>query len=293
MTSDRRSDSPAMPHDEDALFLIEGVLDQLYVEDALDKLMARIDPQRQSKPASNRVVVATAAPFAQATDIIERTLVPSDPGEECDYFACRIEGQVVFGSFAGATRLKQGHRVKAAVSRAGEALHAHGILDPQQGYVWVHYPAGSAADAKAGRLFALWTFCLAYPCMAAMVWLLGPGQWDALHLQLLVLLSFAVVCGSMALTGNWGMLASSDTPTRIFGLLGFVDPQRVDLLQYRIWWVEMHKFRELIAANKKALRSGRMKPIAEPELLRESSDRTRHVHDYRQAIADGKVVVVR
>jgi hypothetical protein len=293
MTSEHRSDSPATPHDEDELFLIEGVLDQLYVEDALDKLMARIDPQQQSKPTSKRVVVAAAAPFAQATGIIERTLVPSDPGEERDYFACRIEGQVVFGSFAGASKLKQGHRVKVAVSRVGEALHAHGILDPQQGYVWVHYPLGSAADAKAGRMFALWTFCFAYPCMAAMFWLIGPDGPDALELQLLPLISCVVLCGAMALTGNWGMLAPSETPTRIFGLLGFVDPQRVDLLQYRIWWVEMCKFRELIAANKKALRSGRMKPIAQPELLRESSDSTRHVHDYRQAIADGKAVVIR
>jgi hypothetical protein len=281
---------PPMPQHEDALFLIEGVLDPLYVEDEPERFLSRITQHPHDPIAHNDADALPATLIAQAADDIERALYFA---EDVQYFACLIEGQVVCGEFAGAERLKPDHRVKAVVSRSGSVLYAHAILDPQQGYAWVHRPSGSAADAKAGRLFALWTFCFAYPCMATMVWLLGPGQWDALQLQLLVLLSCVVVCGSMALTGSWGMLAPGDSPTRIFGLLGFVDPQRVNLLQYQIWLVEMRKFRELIAANKKALRSGQMKPIGEPELMRESSDRMRHVHDYRQAIADGKVIVVR
>ena len=283
-------DVPPLPQREDALFLIEGVLEPLYVEDEPEQLLRRIAQPPRDAIARDHANVPIDALIAQAANDIERALYFS---EDVQYFACLIEGQVVCGEFAGAEKLKPGHRIKAVVSRSGSVLYAHAILDPQQGYVWTHHSLGSAADAKEGRLFAWWTFCFAYPCMAATVWLLGPGRWDALQLQLLVLTGCAVVCASMALTGSWGMLAPSEAPTRIFGLLGFVDPQRVDLLQYRIWWVEMRKFRERIAANKKALRSGRMKPIAEPELVRESSDRTRHVHDYRQAIADGKVAVVR
>lgn len=283
-------DVPPLPQREDALFLIEGVLEPLYVDDDPQRLLSRLTQPHGDPIARNHAAPPINALIAQAADDIEHALYFS---EDVQSFACLIKGQVVCGEFAGAERLKPGHRIKAVVSRSGGVLYAHAILDPQQGYVWTHHPMGSAADAKSGRLFAWWTFCFAYPCMAAMVWLLGPGRWDALQLQLLVLISCVVLCGAMALTGNWGMLASSDTPTRIFGLLGFVDPQRVDLLQYRIWWVEMGKFRQLIAANKKALRSGRTKPLAEPELVRESSDRSRHVHDYRQAIADGKAVVIR
>lgn len=290
MTISIHHNVPPLPQHEGALFLIEGVLEPLYVEGEPERLLHRITQRHRDPVARNHADTPINALIAQAADDIDRALYFS---EDVQYFACLIEGQVVCGEFAGAERLKPGHRIKAVVSRSGGVLYARAILDPQQGYVWTHHPMGSAADAKSGRLFAWWTFCFAYPCMAAMVWLLGPGRWDPLQLQLLVLTGCVVLCGAMALTGSWGMLAPDETPTRIFGLLGFVDPQRVDLLQYRIWWVEMCKFRELIAANKKALRSGRMKPIAQPELLRESSDSTRHVHDYRQAIADGKVVVIR
>lgn len=126
-------DVPPLPQREDALFLIEGMLDPLYVEDEPEQLLRRIAQPPRDAITRNHANAPINALIAQAADDIERALYFS---EDVQYFACLIEGQVVCGEFAGAERLKPGHRIKAVVSRSGGVLYARAILDPQQGYVW-------------------------------------------------------------------------------------------------------------------------------------------------------------
>ncbi|MGO1068287.1 hypothetical protein [Lysobacter sp. CA199] len=296
MTIGIRESLPPVPKREDALLLIEGVLDRLYVEDESERLVSRIAQQDRDEIARKHTDTDALPddPIARAADDIERALYFA---EDMQYFACLIDGQVVCGEFAGAEKLKPGHRVKAAVSRSGGVLYAHAILDPQQGWLWMHHARGSAADAKAERKLALWLFCLCSVGMAAIIqWASWPAvarQRDPLEVQAWFLIGNAVVFGGMALSARYRMSKPPDANSRILGLLGFTDPHRVDLNRYRIRQLETDKHLRFIAANKNALRSGRMKPEAIPELTRESPDRSRNVHDYRQAIADGKATVRR
>ncbi|MBT2747513.1 MULTISPECIES: hypothetical protein [unclassified Lysobacter] len=279
MTADSPADIPP--------FLLEGVLDALCVEDEPQRLLARI---AQIPPDDT----GTAASIARAAHDIERALVFA---EDTQYFACLIDGQVVCGEFAGAGKLKPGHWVKAAVSRKGEALLAHAILDPQQGWLWMHHARGSAADAKAERRLALWLFCLCAPGMAAMIglssWLGGPWLRDPLTVQMWFLIGNAVVFGGMALSAGYRMDRRCESNNSVLGLLGFVDARRVDLTRYRIQQLATDKHLRFIRANKQALRAGQKPPIEAPALPSESACQNRDVHDYRQAIADGKAVVTR
>ncbi|ALN90774.1 hypothetical protein [Lysobacter gummosus] len=281
MTADSPTDIPSAP------FLLEGVLDALCVEDEPQRLLARI---AQHLPDDT----AAAAAIAHAARDIEHALVFA---EDTQYFAGLIDGQAVCGVFAGAGRLKPGHRVKAAVSRKGRALFAHAILDPQQGWLWIHHARGSAADAKAERRLALWLFCLCAPGMAAIVglssWLGGPGVRDPLTVQMWFLLGNALVFGGMALSAGYRMDRRCESNNSVLGLLGFADARRVDLTRYRIQQLETDKHLRFIRENKNALRSGQMQPIQAPAFLRESACENRDVHDYRQAIADGKATVTR
>lgn len=281
---------PPLPQREDALFVIEGVLDRLLIEDDPDRLLSRIAQQ----PGDGNAPTRPDPAIAQAASDIERALYFA---EDMQYFVGLIDGQPICGEFAGADKLKSGHRVKVAVSRSGDALRAHAILDPQQGWLWVHHPRGSAADAKAERRLALWLFVACYLGMAVFFalasWASGPGQHSPAQIQLWILIGNAAVFGAMALSANYRMDRPAQSNNRMLGLLGFVDPRRVDLSRYPIRDVEMRKRMAFIRANKQALRTGRTLLTDTPELLRESSDRHRNVYDYRQAIADGKATVRR
>lgn len=282
--------NPSMPQREDALFLIEGVLDRLSVEAEPDRLLSRIAHRTSNHGTDGPIDGA----LAQAASDIERTLYFV---EDTQYFAGLIDGRPVCGEFAGADKLKPGHRVKATVSRSGNALRAYAILDPQQGWLWSRHPRGSAADAKAERKLALWLFCCCYFGMASLFglasWWSGPGQYGWVEVQSWILLGNAIVFGAMALSANYRRDRPAQSQNWTLGLLGFADPRRIDLTSYRIQDVAMRKHLAFIHANKQALRSGRMSPIDSAQLLRESSDRHRDVYDYRQAIADGKATVRR
>ncbi|WP_394537742.1 hypothetical protein PRJ39_16895 [Lysobacter enzymogenes] len=288
-------DDPPQAPREDALFVVEGVLDRLWVEDAPDRLLARI-ARRPGDDANADARIREAAAIAHAAHDIERALYFA---EDMQYFAGLIDGQPVCGQFAGADKLKPGHRIKAAVSRSGHALRAHAMLDPQQGWLWIRHPRGSAADAKAERTLALWLFCCSGVGMALLCalayWALGPARIALAQAQWWILVGNAIVFGAMALSADYRMdrPAQSKHKNRPLGLLGFADPRRLDLSRYRIGDLEMRRHLGFIRANRQALRRGRLPPVETPELLGQSSERHRDVYDYRQAIADGKATVKR
>ncbi|ALN57119.1 hypothetical protein GLE_1764 [Lysobacter enzymogenes] len=288
-----QENDPPPPQREDALFAIEGVLDLLWVEDQPDRLLSRIARQPVAG-ADADAQARDASAIAQAADGIERALYFA---EDLQYFAGLIDGRPVCGQFAGADKLKPGHRVKAAVSRSGNALRAHAILDPQQGWLWIHHPRGSAADAKAERKLALRLFCCSYVGSALLCalayWAQGLPLTALAQAQSWLLIGNAIVFGAMALSADYRMDRPSPSKNGPLRLLGFADPHRVDLSRYRIGDVEMRRHLGFIRANRQALRSGRMQAVETPELLRQSSERHRDVYDYRQAVADGKAALMR
>jgi hypothetical protein len=262
----------AVTNDEEAvIFLIEGVLTDLHVEAGTENLLKKIDQHYRSKSVLTGMGAAAGDLFGQAANA---AMLAMYDGESTQNFACLIDGQVLCGQFAGAQLLEEGSRVRVAASRSGNVIVARGILDEKQGLVWIEHAWGKRAEANENWKLAAWTFLAANVCWAV-AYLFVADNVGFIESQSWGVLSIGVVCFCVALWANRDMQLLASSSTEVFRLLGFSEPERVNLNNHLLYGVvtfgpmENRKNRPLVAEM--------------------SPDELRNVYDYKQAVEDGKL----
>jgi hypothetical protein len=110
----------------EALFLVEGTLSELHIARTTVDLLKQID----SNTKAQNVAAGAAAVFGSMPGMVANpaATAPHD-GEETYHFAGLLDGQVICGTFQHADKIREGDRVKAAVSKRSDVLFVHSILN--------------------------------------------------------------------------------------------------------------------------------------------------------------------
>ncbi len=259
--------------EEAGMFVVEGVLSELHVELGTQNLLERVLHHYRGSAGATGAAAAAGDLYGQLATAASLAM---HDGEETQNFICLIDGHVVCGQFGGAQWLKSGQRVRAVVSDHDGALLAHGIVDPSSGLLWVGHPWGAEAERRANWKLALWGFVFSMVCWALFATLADTGSWSFWDTVGMGAASSAVICAVMALWAGRDMQALAAPSTEIFRLLGFADPARVNLNDYRIGVLA------LAAAARNA------DPIF-PEVLEQVGFQKRDVYSYRHAEQDGRL----
>ena len=147
-------------------------------------------------------------------------------------FACRIGAQVVVAAFPAAVA-RDGDKVKMVVSQVGEnILFAHALMQSSSGEIWLpdcvrtgRIPA-AIDNAKTLVYICAWSF-IGTTGIGAM--LMPIGQAAAIGA---LFAAFVTVFPAYAWTHDYLTGAGLDYNERIFAVLGFPRPRRVDLSRF-------------------------------------------------------------
>ncbi len=259
----------------DAVFAIEGTLSELHVALGTENLLKRVSQHYKSHAVLTGAGAVVGDLFGQAANAASLAMYD---GEDTQNFACLIDGQVMCGQFGGAEWLKQGNRIKAVVSKQGDVLYARAIMDEQQELLWIGHPWGSKAEAAANWTLALWCFLFGMFGMATMYLIAeGAGSWSFWEMILTIGLIGGALCIVVALWSNRDMQGLASPSTKAFQLLGFSEPERVNLNRYRVSVVAGKDHRRDRSPRTPVLDMGEFQ--------------TRDVYCYQRAIQDGKVAL--
>lgn len=271
---------------ESEIFVIEGIIRELHVEEGRENLLQQIDKHYRGKSVLAGATAVAGDLFGQT---VNAAMLAMHDGENTQNFAFLVDGHVVCGQFAGAQLLKEGHRVRIAGEQSGGVILARGILDEKQGWIWVGHAWGGAAEVAANWKIAAWCFGFAYIGLTIFSWLGGTGHRSFLEVQVWIVLSSAFLCSCVALWANKDMKKIATPSTEVFRVLGFAAPEKVNLNKYQLSLVESRKRMKLISSKRKELREGAFTLPPESPILGMESEQLRNTHDYKQAIEDGKL----
>ena len=216
------------PAANDELFLIEGTLTELHVELGKENLLAKIDKHYRAKGGVTGAVGAVGDLFGQAAS---GAMLAMYDGEDTQNFVCLVDGQVMCGQFGGAEMLQEGDNISAVVSREENVLCAHAIMSRAQGVLWTSHPWGVSAESVANLKIALWCFLFQLFCVSTMLMVSGWSS-NALEMLQISIVGGSALCFGMALWANSDMKAVAGPATAAFRLLGFANPERVNLNKY-------------------------------------------------------------
>lgn len=127
---------PIAQQDDNGVFVIEGVITELYFARSKKNLLAQIAPRYQPGSIVTGLGEVMGSFHGQVAAAASVAMYES---EDTENFACLIDQQVMCGTFGGASKLPMGKKVKAVVSKQGDVLVAHGILSEDTGLVWVSH----------------------------------------------------------------------------------------------------------------------------------------------------------
>ena len=223
---------------DDDLFLIKGVLSELHVENGRENLLARIEKRYRVGSAVTGLAAAAGDMFGQVGSAL---MLATYDGEDTENFACLVDDQILCGQFGGASKLKEGSRIKAVVSRRGDVLYAHAIMDQKEAMLWTHHAWGASAERKANLKMAMGFGAFGTVAMFVVDLFYGPG-YSSFSVDLMV---FAAICFGLclivALWSNRTMQALAGPATQAFGLLGFAMPERVNLNRHQYYAMHVHE----------------------------------------------------
>lgn len=267
------------PVDSGELELVEGIVSELHIDMSHENLLAKVQQRYRGEAVVTGSVAVIGGMFVQAAAAAALAMYD---GEDTQSFICFIDGHVVCGQFAGAEWLREGNRVRAVVSRHGEVFVARAILDRMQGLVWIGHAWGAKAEAKANWSIALGIYLFQLICMSFIsIWWNGLSA-KALDVVVVSALGGGALCFGVAMWANRDMRTLADPSTEMFRLLGFRNPEEVNLNNYQIAPV----------ATRDHLREVRVDPVAvRPAVLDMGEYRKRNVFDYKRAVSDGKLFV--
>lgn len=217
--------------DKNKLFVIDGVLSELHWELGSQNLLAKIDKHYKEKSLATGVGAAVSDMFGNAGS---SAMVAMYDGDDTQNFMCLIGGEVVCGQFAGAQHMPQGGVVRAVVSRESDVLYVHAMLAPEIGLIWLHHPWGKKAQIISNLKWGIFLCLFALAGLAAIV-LLADG-FDGFAYNYFKFMSYGgpgivIICLTITL---WPIGDAGKKSTELFRLLGFHEPEKINLNNYRL-----------------------------------------------------------
>lgn len=260
----------ALPLD-DQMFVVEGVISDLQVAHGTENLLQRLDKLYKGKSALTGVGAVVGGMYGQ---VANAAMLAMYDGEDTENFLCRINDQIMCGTFGGASKLPAGERVKAVVQKQDNVLVAKAILSEDKGLVWLGHAWGWKAERATNFKIAGWAYAFGMGCLfvfGGMV--LGFGTdtyWEVIQINAIAL---AVICFGLAFWNSSTMNTFADPATEVFRKLGFANPEKVNLNNYQ--YLSSHideivKNTECraqygnIHCYKKAIEDGKLKMASEP-----------------------------
>lgn len=253
------------PDDLSEPFVLEGTLNELHTEVGRQNLLGTVFKHYKGQGAITGVATATSDLFGMAAN---SAMLAMYDGENTESFVCLIDDQVVCGTFGGASKLREGGRVKAVVSRQNDVLVAHAILSDEQGYLWIKHPYGVQAERMAN--FKLGAVVAVITTVGTTIFDLISGPLEGFsHIEFTLMMAAATtaLCLGMALWANSDMKTLAGPSTEMFRMLGFSDPRKVNLNSYSY---------NLVRGD-------------ERRAARERQHQYENVYCYKKAIEDGKI----
>lgn len=246
-------------------FVLEGTLTELHTELSSENLLRQVDKHYRKRSVVTGLGTSVGDLFGQAAD---SAMLAMYDGEYTENFICLIDDQVVCGTFGGASKLSEGARVKALVSRRGNILVAHALLSEANGLLWIKHPWGLQAERVANLKLGLGLAIFATFCMTAVDLISGPiAGFSHLEVAVMAALGSSIICLMVGFRSNSDMNALAGPATEMFRMLGFADPEKINLNKYRYGIVRNHELVQL------------------PEMEHTYHD----VYFYKNAIEDGKL----
>jgi len=256
------------PEQDSNFFVIEGVLTELHVSPGKENLLEKIDKHYQSKSVITGLGTAVGELYGQ---VAASAAVAMYEGEFTENFVCLIDNQAVCGTFGGASKLPVGKKVKAIVSKKGNVLVAEGILSDSEGLVWIAHAWGFKAEQLANYKIA--TGCFLFQLIATFLACLLSGEFGTSFFWFMLKLSVlggGALCFGVAAWVSTTMNTLADPATAIFRLLGFANPEKINLNSYQYGIIHIE---DLVHSNETRANYG-------------------NVHCYKKAIADGKIQMI-
>lgn len=205
-------------------FLVEGKLTNLHWELGSANLLAKVSEHYKRNAIVTGAGAAVGEMFGQ---VANAAMIAMYDGEDTQNFMCLIDDQVACGQFGGAEQLPEGGRIKAAVSRKDGVLYVHAAMDEAREIVWINHPWGMRAEMWANLKLALFAFLVGNGSFAIFWMLSGKGSfWDTMKYSLF---GGLVLCSVMAVWAFKDLKAIAGPSTEYFRLLGFADPESVNL----------------------------------------------------------------
>lgn len=98
--------------DEGEMFVIEGLISELQVAPGKENLLQQLDKHYKGQAALTGAGAIAGGMYGQAANA---AMLSMYDGEDTENFLCLIDGQVMCGTFGGASKLPEGSKVRAVV----------------------------------------------------------------------------------------------------------------------------------------------------------------------------------
>lgn len=216
-----------MDHQNEGVpFLIEGKLTNLHWEIGSENLLAMVNKHYKGSAAITGAGAAVGEMFGQ---VANAAMMAMYDGDDTQNFMCLIDDKVACGQFGGAEYLQDGGQIKAVVSQQNGVLYVHAAMDQARGIVWINHPWGTRAEMWANFKLGFYLFLFAIVSLSIMTYFIGPGFGTNTETILIYTVITAGICLFVALWSIKDLKAIAGPSTEYFRLLGFADPESVNL----------------------------------------------------------------
>ncbi|WP_426170511.1 putative type VI secretion system effector [Pseudoduganella sp. R-34] len=230
--------SQSATYNGETLFLVEGTLSELQIARTTINLLAQIEKDSQAKNLVSGVAGVVGGMHGMVANSAALALYD---GEDMYNFAAVLGEHIVCGTLEHADQFKNGEPVKAVVSQRGDVLYVHAIMQAktQQFYMPLSVFAGRRALFKSCMREASRSAMAASIFFLVIFYFMGVyneennniNRMKQLLLTSVVIAGNFLLCFIMEIWTYRTFRYAGFYATAIFELLGFPQPNNIDLIK--------------------------------------------------------------
>jgi len=238
MTPITYTEANPLQFEDQALYLVEGTLSELQIAPTTVNLLEKIDGNIKTK---STVAGAAAVLGGMYGMVANSAAIALYDGEETYHFAGALDGQVICGTFQHAENIKNGDRVKAVVSKRGDVLFAHSIMNAKTQEFYMPMNVFSSADGFFGHCMrvAWWFTIFGWTVFFGLTTLMGEFAMliRVPQLALMFFLTPPLIMFPFELWTYYSMRGDKNEEGdsyggAIFKVFGFPRPDKIDLMRH-------------------------------------------------------------
>ncbi len=143
MTQFTYSESNPLEFENEALYLVEGTLAELQIARTTVNLLEKLEGNLQAKGVASGAVAVLSGMHDL---VVNSAAVALYDGEDTYNFAGLLDKEVICGSFQHTDKIQDGDRVMAVVSKRGEVLFTHAIMNAETKEFYMPMNVFSSSD---------------------------------------------------------------------------------------------------------------------------------------------------